>query len=70
MVTLTVISKAISNEVKQFDPDQLLLKSERILDKFDKEESLDLSMNLNIQPSISENQDSENKKSALKSDEK
>lgn len=70
MVTLTVISKAISNEVKQFDPDQLLLKSERILDKFDKEESLDLSMNLNIQPSISENQDSENKKSAVKSDEK
>ena len=52
MVTLTVISKAISNEVKQFDPDQLLLKSDRILDKFDKEESLDLSMNLNIQPSI------------------
>jgi hypothetical protein len=70
MVTLTVISKAISNEVKQFDPDQLLLKSERILDKFDKEESLDLSMNLNIQPSISENQDSENKKSGVKSDEK
>ena len=70
MVTLTVISKAISNEVKQFDPDQLLLKSERILDKFDKEESLDLSMNLNIQPSISENQDSENKKSRVKSDEK
>lgn len=70
MVTLTVISKAISNEVKQFDPDQLLLKSERILDKFDKEESLDLSMNLNIQPSISANQDSENKKSEVKSDEK
>ena len=70
MVTLTVISKAISNEVKQFDPDQSLLKSERILDKFDKEESLDLSMNLNIQPSISTNQDSENKKSEVKSDEK
>jgi hypothetical protein len=70
MVTLTVISKAINNEVKQFDPDQSLLKSERILDKFDKEESLDLSMNLNIQPSISTNQDSENKKSEVKSDEK
>ena len=55
MVTLTVVSKATSNEVRPFDPDQLLLKSERILDKFDKEECLDLSMDLSIQPSILEN---------------
>lgn len=68
MVTLTVVSKATSNEVRKFDPDQLLLESERILDKFDKEECLDLSMDLSIQPSITEsqNKNSENIKSEVK----
>ena len=47
MVTLNVVPKADIIEGKQFEPDQFLLKSERILDKFDKEECLDESMDLN-----------------------